>query len=104
RRCHRLRATAGVDDVGELRAAAREEQPAQLLERLTGEQVAVAARNLVELRGDRRVHLAVAVTDAERGRAARAVEIATPVGVVEIAPLASHDARQHAHSPARGAT
>src|SRR5207237_6082320 len=83
RRFHRLRATAGVDDVGELRAAACQHQAGQLLERLTGEQVAVAAGHLVELRGDRRVHLAVAVTDAERGRAARAVEIATPVGVVE---------------------
>ncbi len=87
----------------ELRSAARAEQARQLLKRFAGKEVAVTARHLSKLLDDRRVDLAVTVTDAERGGAARTVQILPAIGVIDVAPCASHDARQRLHPPANGA-
>src|SRR3984893_9847731 len=88
RRLDRFRTAGRVDDMRELRSAAREEQARQLLERFAGKEVAVTARHLSKLLGDRRVVLAVTVTDAERSGAARAVQILPAVGVIHLALFA----------------
>src|SRR5713226_9276199 len=72
RRLDRFRTAARVNDVRELRSAAREQQARELLEGFARKEVAVTARHLFQLRGDRRVDLAVTGTHAERGGAARA--------------------------------
>src|SRR5579863_9848164 len=83
----------------ELRPAARQQQACQLLERFTGKEVSVTTRYPVQLLGDCCVDLAVAVSDAEGGRAARAVQVSPSVSVVDIAALAPDDARQCLHPP-----
>ncbi len=70
RRFDRLRTARGEDDVAVIGAGRPQQQRGQLLERRAREQIAIAAGDLVELGGDRRVHLPVAVADAERRRAA----------------------------------
>src|ERR1700730_1853128 len=92
RRLDRFRAAARVHDVCELRSAARQQQAGQLLERFAAKEVTVTARHFVKLRGDRRVDLAVTVTDAERGGAARAIQILPAIGIINVAPRASYDA------------
>jgi len=52
---------------------------------------------LRELTRDRRVHLGVIVADAERGRAAGAIQVPTTRRVVQIASLAAGDSPVHSH-------
>src|SRR2546430_7820927 len=52
---------------------------------------------------DRRVHLGVFVADAERGRSAGAIQVATTRRVVHIASLAAGDSWERIESPAQGA-
>ena len=59
-----------ADDRLEVRSALRQQQMGQLFEWLAAEKISVSACDLRELTRDRRVHLGVAVADAERGRAA----------------------------------
>ena len=61
------------------RPASVQKRASELFERVAGKQIAISTRDLVKLRGDGRVHLTVAVPDAERRGATRAVEIPTPV-------------------------
>ena len=63
----------------------------------------VSACDLRELTRDRRVHLGVAVADAERGRAAGAIQVPTTRRVVQIASLAAGDSWERIESPAEGA-
>ena len=100
---HRLR-PAGYEDHA-LQAAARPAAPAddfgQLLQGIAGEDVAVAMGDAVELGLDRRVDFLVAMAKAEHRRAARAVDIASPVGVEEIAAFAIGDLGQPGGLPGR---
>src|ERR1700730_2373334 len=100
RRLDRFRAARGIHDMCELRSAARQQQTGQLLERVAGKEVTVTTRHFVKLRGDRRVDLAITVTDAKRGGAARAIQIPPTIGVINVAPRSSPDARQRFHPPA----
>src|SRR5579863_2978843 len=99
----RLRAASGVNDLPELLSDEPQQQRREVLERLAREKIAVTAGDLLELRGDRGIHLAIAVTDAEGSGAARAIEIPAALAVVEPAALTVGDARQRSHPPA-GAT
>jgi hypothetical protein len=61
----------------EVRSALRQQQMGQLVERLAAEKISVSACDLRELTRDRRVDLGVAEADAERGRAAGAIQVPT---------------------------
>ena len=75
----------------------------QLFERLATEKISVSAGDLRELTGDRRVHLGVAVSDTERGRAVGAIRVPTTRRVVQIASLAAGESWKRIESPAEGA-
>ena len=75
----------------------------QLFERLAAKKISVSACDLRELTRDRRVHLGVAVADAERGRAAGAIQVPTTRRVVQIASLAAGESWERIESPADGA-
>jgi len=87
----------------EVRSALLQQQRGQLFERLAAEKISVSACDLREMTRDRRVHLGVAVADAERGRAAGAVQVPTTRRVVQIASLAAGDSWERIESPAEGA-
>ena len=70
----------------------------QLFERLAAKKISVSACDLRELTRDRRVHLGVAEADAERGRAAGAIQVPTTRRVV-----AAGESWERIESPAEGA-
>jgi hypothetical protein len=61
------------------------------------------ACDLRELTRDRRVHLGIAVADAEGSRAAGAIQVPTTRRVVQIASLAAGDSCERIESPAERA-
>src|SRR5690606_13954982 len=73
----------------------------QLLQRVAREGVAIAVSDAVELCLDGLVHLHVAVADAKHRRAARAVDILLPGGVVDVDALAPGDLWQFSRLPGR---
>src|ERR1019366_7307999 len=79
RRFDGLRAAGRIHDVAKTRPASVQKRARELFECVARKQIAIGAGDLVKLRGDGRVHLTVAVTDAERRGTARAVEISAAV-------------------------
>src|SRR5262249_10588331 len=91
RRLHGLRATAAVKDVAESLTELAEDQLCELLERIGGEQIPVRAGNLLELRGDSGIHLAVRMADAEGSGTTRTVQIAAAARIKQVTTLAADD-------------
>jgi len=102
RRFDGFRTAAGVHDVLEAAAAETQDRLGQALERRAREQISIGVGDFIQLPRDGRVDLGVAMAQAEHRGTARAVEIAPPRGVEQVAALAAHDPRQFVDSePAR---
>ena len=90
----RLRPASHIDHVVQRAAAAAADDLGQLLQRVGGEIIAIAMRDAVELTLDRLVHFLVRMADAIDSGAARAVDVALAVYVMDIGTLGPGDLRK----------
>src|SRR5262249_49285782 len=86
--------TTAIQNLPEPRPEFLQDECRELIQCIRRKQIAVGAGNLLQLLRNGSVDLSIAVTDAKRGRAARAVEIFASRRIEQIAALATHQPRQ----------